>query len=170
MKNQYELSDNGKYYRIYFIDKSFFLIDSDDFKLVSVYTWSKGKRGYPIAHKSRKSEDGNKTFTLHRYLYDFPIHCDIDHIDGNKMDNRRFNLRICSHQQNTFNQKLRKTNTSGYYGVSKHKSANLYEAYIHYNGKKKYLGLYSTAEEAAVVRDNEAIRLFGEYAKLNFAT
>jgi len=92
---------------------------------------------------------------------------DVDHVSGNKMDNRRANLRVCSHQQNMFNQKMRNTNSTGYYGVSKMKNTGRYGAYIHYDGKKKYLGTYPTAEEASVARDRAAASLFGEFARLN---
>lgn len=168
MKNEYQFSENKKVCNIFFIDGTSFIIDSSDFQLVSKFTWFKSKRGYPVAHFSRKSPQGHKTFPLHRYLFDFPQSSTIDHIDRNKMNNRRSNLRFCSQHQNSFNQSLRKTNSTGYIGVSENKTTGRFEAYIHFSGKKKYLGLYSTAEEAAVVRDKEAIRLFGKFAKLNF--
>lgn len=168
MKNDFNISDDGKYYIIHFRNGGSFLVDASDFPLVSEHTWFKGKRGYPVMKTSRKSAGGMKTITLHRFLLKPNDGFDVDHISGNKMDNRRSNLRICTHQQNMFNQKIRNTNTSGYYGVSCMKSCGRYEAYIHHNGKKIYLGLYATAEEAAKVRDKEALRLFGKYAQLNF--
>lgn len=117
---------------------------------------------------SRKSLEGQKTITLHRFLVTSPPEYDIDHISGDKMDNRRKNLRICSHQKNMFNQKLRSTNSSGYTGVSFSKSAGKFEAYIHYCGKKINLGLFATAKEGAIARDKAALQYFGEFAKLNF--
>lgn len=77
------------------------------------------------------------------------------------MNNSRANLRLCSHQ------KKRCTNSSGYTGVSFSKSAKKYEAYIYYNGKKKNLGLYTSAIDVAKVRDKAVIKYFGKYAKLN---
>jgi hypothetical protein len=168
MRNKYEFSDDQKSCRIFFYDGSFFVIDSSDFSAVSAHTWWKGKRGYPVMKTSRKSPDGHKTIALHRFLLNPPTGFDVDHISNDKLDNRRCNLRVCTHQQNMFNQKKRCTNTSGYYGVSLLKSCGRYEAYINISGKKKYLGLYKTAEEAAEVRDREARRLYGKYAKLNF--
>lgn len=99
--------------------------------------------------------------TLHRLLFEFPKNVDIDHIDGNKMNNSRANLRLCSHQ------KKRCTNSSGYTGVSFSKNAKKYDTYIHYNGEKKNLGLYTSAIDVAKVRDKAAIKYFGKYAKLN---
>ena len=168
MRNSYRFSDDGKSCIIFFLDGSSFIIDSSDFPAVSEHTWWKSKRGYPVMKTSRRSEEGQKTVTLHRFLMQPPPSCDVDHISGDKMDNRRCNLRICSHQQNMYNQKMRNTNTSGYYGVSLLKSVGRYEAYIHNCGKKIYLGLFSSAEEAACARDKAAYRLYGRFAKLNF--
>lgn len=167
MKNEFLFSEDKMICTIFFNDKTSFVIDSSDFQLVSKYTWFKGKRGYPTAHYSRKLKASSRTFTLHRLLFGFPESGDIDHIDGNKMNNRRENMRLCSHQQNMFNQKKRCTNSTGYTGVSFSKSAKKYEAYIHHNGKKKNLGLYRTAVEAAIARDKAALEYFGEYARLN---
>ena len=167
MKNEYRLSADGNCYRIYFLDGSFFVIDADDFQAVSQYTWFAGKRGYPVAHTSRSSREGHRTFSLHRYLLSPGADRDVDHISGDKMDNRRSNLRIFTHQQNMFNQKMRSSNTSGYYGVSRMNRTGKYEAYIHIDGKKKYLGTYPTAETAASVRDRAAAELFGAFARLN---
>ena len=167
MNNRYELSEDGSHYRIYCRDGSFFIIDEDDFEMVSRHSWALGKRGYPVAHTSRKSPDGPKTFPLHRLIMNVSDDMDVDHISGDKLDNRKCNLRICTHQENMFNQRMRETNTSGYYGVSRMKSCGKFEAYIHIDGKKKYLGLFETAEKAAIARDKAAIVLFGEFARLN---
>ena len=167
MKNKYCVTSDGNCYRIYFLNGSFFIIDASDFPAVSEFSWSLGKRGYPVAHTSRRAESGHRTFPLHRFLMNPEDGYDVDHVSGDKLDNRRANLRVCSHQQNMFNQKMRSTNSTGYYGVSKMKSTGRYEAYIHFDGKKKYLGTYMTAEEAASARDKAATRLFGVYARLN---
>ena len=93
---------------------------------------------------------------------------EIDHINGDKLDNRRSNLRIVTHQQNAFNQKRRITNTSGYIGVSGVKDSDNYEAYIHLHGHKHHLGVFDSARNAARTRDCVAKLVFGEYARLNF--
>ncbi len=161
MVDRYVLSDDGKYYSCFFANGNYFLIDKADYDFVSQYTWHQGKRGYPITMSIKRT-----ALTLHRLLLDFPVG-DVDHISGDKLDNRRTNLRICTHQQNMFNQKTRNTNTSGYTGVSFLRCAKKYEAYIHCDGKKHYLGLHASAEKAAQARDQAALKLFGEYAKLN---
>ena len=167
MRNSFEYSSDRQYLRIFFRNGSFFLIDAEDFPAVSQRTWSLGKRGYPVSHTSRKMPGGARTEPLHRYLMKPEPGYEVDHISGNKLDNRRKNLRICSHQQNMFNQRIRCTNSSGYQGVSYHKKAEKYEAYISRDGKKIYLGLFISAEAAAAARDCAASKLYGEYANLN---
>ncbi len=138
-----------------------FLFDIADLQLIQSYTWHLGKRGYPATHV------GGKTVVLHRLF--FPnADGEIDHINGDKLDNRRANLRVCTHQQNAFNQQRRNTNTSGYIGVSAVRGKNRYEAYIHLHGHKYHLGLFSSASQAARVRDCVSRLVYGEYARLNF--
>ena len=139
-----------------------FLFDLADLPLIEHHTWHLGKRGYPATHIR------GKTVVLHRLLFPEADGMEIDHINGDKLDNRRANLRPCTHQQNGFNQKRRHTNTSGYIGVSFLRRLGCYEAYIHFHGTKHHLGLYTDPIAAARVRDCVAKLLFGEYARLNF--
>ena len=164
MGNQYRLSSDGSYYIGTFNRGGEFIIDRDDYALLSRYTWLKGKRGYPVTSINRKS------ITLHRFLLDFPDGYDIDHISGDKLDNRRLNLRVCTHQQNMCNQKMRNTNSTGFTGVSYLKNARAYEAYVHCHGKKHHLGLHATPEATARARDHAARKLFGIYGRFNFPT
>ena len=161
-RNPYRLSDDTRYYFIQIPGGIEFMVDAADFHLVSQYHWTYGKRGYPSAKINRQN------VTLHKLLFPNTRGLDIDHISGNKLDNRRANLRLCTHQENMFNQRIRTTNSSGYTGVSYHKSAKSYEAYINFCGRKRYLGLYHSAEEAAMARDHAALEVHGEYARLNF--
>jgi hypothetical protein len=138
------------------------LFDLADLPLILKHTWHLGKRGYPATHTRRG------TVVLHRLLFPEADGMEIDHINGDKLDNRRVNLRACTHQQNGFNQKRRHTNTSGFIGVSFAPRLGCYEAYIHHNRTKHHLGLYADPATAARVRDCVARLLFGEYARLNF--
>ena len=100
------------YYVASFASGGDFLFDEIDLPLIRAHTWHLGKRGYPATHI------GGRTVVLHRLLFPDVQEYEIDHINGDKLDNRRRNLRLCTHQQNAFNQKRRRTNTSGYIGVS----------------------------------------------------
>ena len=92
----------------------------------------------------------------------------IDHINGNKLDNRRSNLRHVNNQQNHWNREKSKSNTSGYKGVSFDKSRGKYEASIMKDGRKRFLGYFNDPKDAAVAYDNAAFFYFGEYARPNF--
>ena len=77
MKNEYKFYDDKKICTIFFIDRTSFTIDANDFELISKYTWFRGKRGYPTAHFSRKTKTASRTFTLHRLLFGFPKNVDM---------------------------------------------------------------------------------------------
>lgn len=103
--------------------------------------WYLGKNGYPTTRLS------GKLVTMHRLILSFP-NKEVDHINRNKCDNRRHNLRLVDRSTNSFNTGLRSINTSGYKGVSYNKNARKYSAQITINGKRNYLGLFITPEEA----------------------
>ena len=140
-----------------------FLFDIDYYDIVSKHTWYISKRGYVTTSIKRKP------VPMHKLLIKNTEGYDIDHVSRDRLDNRKQNLRICTHQENTFNQKKRITNSTGLIGVSFMKNAGAYESYIHYNGKKYHLGLYKNKIEAAMERDKAALEYFGEYANLNFS-
>jgi hypothetical protein len=92
----------------------------------------------------------------------------IDHIDGDGLNNQKSNLRIGTHQQNIMNRTKQRNNTSGYKGVSFDKSTNKFVAQIGYNKKGIHIGSFKTAILAARAYDVEAIKYHGEFANLNF--
>ncbi|MCA7083411.1 HNH endonuclease [Cupriavidus sp. DB3] len=91
----------------------------------------------------------------------------VDHINGNKLDNRRENLRICSGAENGWNVRLSKRNSSGYKGVSFEKRSGKWQVRIRQKGKQIFLGYYEFPEEAAHAYNKAAVRLHGEFAVLN---
>lgn len=160
MSNPYKITEQG-YGVASFQSGGAFLFDLADLPLIRAHTWHLGKRGYPATHVH------GKTVVLHRLM--FPDTADeIDHINGDKLDNRRANLRECTHQQNAFNQRRRRTNTSGFIGVSRARGPDSFEAYIHHHGRKYHLGVFPSVVSAARTRDCVAKLLFGEYARLNY--
>jgi len=96
---------------------------------------------------------------------------DIDHINGNRFDARRCNLRKCSSQQNSYNRGITRRNTTGYKGVSQpQKIFPLYMAVIHAEGKRVYIGNFFDKKDAAIAYDIYAKEHHGEFAKLNFSS
>jgi len=90
----------------------------------------------------------------------------VDHINGNVLDNRKCNLRLCTRAENARNVKKSKSNTSGYIGVSKESTKWL--ACVTLDGKVYRAGRFEDKVEAARARDRKAIELHGEFARLNF--
>lgn len=143
----------------------FVLIDKEDYDLVSKFRWYcvlSGKNYY--AHTSVRMADGKrKTLPIHRLILDvIDSKQMIDHINGNGLDNRRSNLRICGSAENQHNSRPRK----GYKGVFQKKNGT-FVAKICYNRKTYNIGYYDSEEDAARAYNLKAIELFGEFACLN---
>ena len=93
----------------------------------------------------------------------------IDHIDGNRINNKISNLRPCTHQENQFNRDKSNNNTSGFKGVSWDKRGKKWKSEIRNNGKKMYLGSFNCPKEASEVYEAKAKELHGEfYNGMNF--
>lgn len=102
---------------------------------------------------------GRKVY-IHRLLV--PTKKNVGHVNGNKLDNLRRNLRKVNETQSSRNAKIQKNNTSGYRGVSR--CGNRWRARIDVNGHRHHLGMFDTAGEAAIARRRAARRYYGEYA------
>jgi len=89
----------------------------------------------------------------------------VDHIDGDKKNNCRSNLRVVTQQENAFNAKPHKGSVTGVKGTYWDKSRNLFVSQIYLNGKHTHLGRFATLEEAALVSKNARIKHHGIYAR-----
>jgi len=140
-----------------FKDGKTFIVD-DDVDLTG-YSFSLS-RGYVIFSGTK---DGLCGKYIHRWIMGFPDGFEIDHKNNDPLDNRRCNLRVCSHQENMFNRLINKNNKSGFKGVSFYKSTNKYRSQISINKKIKTIGYFETAEEAHEAYCKKAQELYGEY-------
>lgn len=135
------------------------IVDAEDYEVLSKFKWS-----YDGRYASRTDKDNKKVY-MHRVILEVSSNEIIDHINRDKLDNRRNNLRKASHQQNSSNSKMYSHNTSGYRGVYKWK--NYWRAAITYEGKQISCGYYRSKEEAAQAYNEKARELFGEFAYVN---
>jgi hypothetical protein len=139
------------------------MVDDEDYKYLNQFYWTSDE------YRTVTSSLGKtgKRFILARFLLNPPDDIEIDHIDGNRLNNQRSNLRFATSSQNKANRGPRKDNTSGYKGVSWHKQRNKWTARIKANDKYQYLGLFSNKIDAAKAYNKAAIKYFGDYAWLN---
>ena len=138
-----------------------FIVDYDDFvNHVMGYSFMTNATGY-VVYSSAK--DGLNSKKLHRVIMNCPDDMVVDHINRNKLNNCRSNLRICTHQQNQMNVSKRKDNKSGVIGVAFRKDNNSWQARLTLNNKQINLGNFNDFEEACKARKEAEIKYFGEY-------
>lgn len=143
------------------------LVDDDDFSSVSGTPWHvhKGPGGLfyavwqPYLGGGRKGARRGRVFLHHMIVGMPPDGMVIDHRNGNGLDNRRGNLRVCSHSRNGQNQKPRAGRLKGVSVAGRGFQVRI---------AGKYLGCYRTEIEAALAYDHAAKQTFGEFARLNF--
>ena len=142
------------------------LVDDADYERVSRHKWYSDKKARTEYAQGKMK--GNKTIRMHRLILDVPRGTEVDHINGDGLDNRRSNLRLCSRAENTRNRRKIKGTSSKFKGVYWYKNAKKWSASIMSNDKTIYLGFFTDENLAAKAYDKKAKELFGKFAKLNF--
>lgn len=140
------------------------LVDDEDFDELNRAKWHLNSSGY--ACRCRTLDSGEKKNSLmHREILcvtDAKIQ--VDHINGDRLDNRKGNLRLCNRDQNNYNRGDISRNKLGLKGVVKMRCCNRYRAEIWFDKKRKHLGLFLTPEEAHAAYCEAAKELHGEFA------
>lgn len=140
-----ELGINGK--------NGYALIDISD-SWLDKYKWNISSTGYAVSRI-----DGKLVF-LHRLLMGNIAGKEVDHINRNRLDNRRHNLRVVTHLQNMNNLSLRKDSSSGIRGVYRWRDRKKWAAKIVVQGKQYHLGVFPTVEEAGNARNESELKLY----------
>ncbi len=133
--------------------------------IVSKYKWCAHVRPNGVYVKRGKSKDNEFTY-LHTMLEKPEKGKTVDHKDRNPLNNRRYNLRVCTQQQNSYNRVRPKCNR--YRGITWHKKLNKWQAQLMISGVQLFLGTFKNDEDAAKAYDRAALINQGEFAVINF--
>ncbi len=145
----------------------FCIVDDDDFETLSVNKWCCSTIGYAVRN-SPVVNGKSSIIYMHREIMLATTGVLVDHINGDKLDNRKINLRLCTKAQNQRNSKKRVDGlASRFRGVTSAKKGR-YKAEITVNGRRYYLGTFLDEEAAARKYDEAAIQHHAEFARLNF--
>lgn len=150
--------------------KTFAMVDDADFDWLNQWKWWTCSRyAYRDQYLSGDKIGNRKRlrFWMHRLIMKTPNGMMTDHIDGNRLNNQRSNLRICTNAENMRNRNKPIVNTSGYKGVYERKYDGKYLAQIHVFGKGYYLGTFENKKDTAIAYNDAAIKHHGRFAKLN---
>lgn len=145
-----------------------FIIDEENYDKIKPYRWGLAAEGYIGARLTKN--DNSRTY-LHRFILD--TNCvQVDHANGDKLDNRKSNLREVTHSENFQNQMKRQTyagkpTTSIYKGVSLARKTGKWTAQIGVYGKPIVLGRFKNEVDAAHAYNKAALKYFGEFARIN---
>lgn len=137
-------------------------IDAEEYESLSKRSWYIDTNNY-VFRTEYVSPTKRRKIYLHRIIMKTPQGSCTDHINGNTLDNRKENLRICTRQQNSANSKKRRATASTYKGVSLDKRDGKWQAKI----KQNYIGRFSSEQDAALAYNSAAQVVFGEFAKRN---
>jgi hypothetical protein len=147
------------------------IVDAEDYADLVQFKWTAVKdlkNGNFYAF--RRFKDGSKRPKewMHRRIMQAPRGVEVDHQNGNGLDNRRFNLRLATHLQNMWNRGKDRDNTSGFKGVTWARNQRRYQAQTYAQGKHILLGYFKNSEDAARAYDKWAFQHHGAFAYLNF--
>lgn len=148
------------------------IVDDEDYEMLMRHKWyafkGTAKTFYARTNvRCPEAKSRQQNIKMHRVIMNYP-ESKIDHINGNGLDNRKCNLRLCNQSQNKQNMDKRIDNTSGFKGVTYCKRNKKFIAQIFVNNYNKNLGAYICKEDAARAYDLAAAKYFGEFARLNY--
>lgn len=145
------------------------LVDDDDYEKLILHKWQLYPYGSCYAVRKGSKRIGEpRTVRMHREIMNAPKGIQVDHINGNGLDNRKSNLRFANTQQNAFNKEKRNINcTSKYKGVLQRKGSSTWIVRIKFNNRQFHLGSYKSETYAAAVYNVASRIMFGVYCREN---
>jgi hypothetical protein len=141
----------------------FAIVDQEDIRFLGQWKWQFLSNGYAVRTTSINGK--RKAILMHRVINNTPEGMITDHINGNKIDNRKKNLRTCTYSKNLMNQRLSSRNTHGLKGITLIKKTKRWKAQIKLNGKNLNLGHFVNKEDAHTAYVKAAKKYFGEFAR-----
>ena len=144
------------------------IIDASDIELVESIHWhaAKCRRTMYVKHTTPRNENGKQeTIRLHRLIMGHPIGMQVDHINGNGLDNRRENLRVATANQNQHNRRPNLRSVSGIKGVTWRHDLNRWQAGIRLNGKAKNLGSFGCTTAAALAYAKASAEMHRDFGR-----
>ena len=144
------------------------IVDDEDFEYLNQWKWCINTHGYAVRTQNIRINPSKRIariIKMHQVIMPPSESRQIDHINNNKLDNRKCNLRECTIQENQRNKSKPKNNTSGFKGVEKRK--NRYRAALRVDGVRIYFGTFDCPIKAAKAYNEAAIKYFGKFANLN---
>jgi hypothetical protein len=145
------------------------LVDDEDFNYLNQWNWCINKDVRTLYAFKGKSQNSNKASSMHQLLVSVPEGMEIDHINHNGLDNRKENLRVCTHAENIHNQRTQNRNkTSQFKGVCWMEKSKRWRARIKVNMEFIYLGSFISEIKAALAYDKASKKYYGDFSCTNF--
>jgi len=141
------------------------IVDDDDYELLSKSKWYYCKVGY--ACRDKKTNGKRKALFMHRVITNCPDNREVDHINRDRLDNRKVNLRVCTRAQNGSNIAVGRRRRSQYKGLYWDRSGQKWRVELRHLGRKIYIGQFDSETEAALHYNEAASTYHGEFAFLN---
>ena len=144
------------------------LVDDEDYDVAMQHTWGVVRSPQGVVYARRQWWEGEhrKAQKMHNFITGWPC---VDHRDHDGLNNQRQNLRRATDSQNQANQRVRRTGSSEYRGVSWHRRRGDWGSRIRVDGRLIHLGYFTDEIEAARAYDSAARERFGDFACVNFA-
>jgi hypothetical protein len=139
------------------------LVDDEDYATLSAHQWT--NNDFQVCRWVKGDNGKRKIILMHREVLKVADGQFVDHINGDPFDNRRANLRPCTHAQNMRNSRQQRNSHQPYKGIEAQRGN--WRARIRIDNRRLDLGTFATAEEAALAYNFAAVHYHGEFARLN---